>query len=154
PAKIEVKFGDSALNLSLSGEKMSSEPLVTGTLTIPTTSARKLMQSLGMTPPITRDPKVLAAVALQTNFRMTKRQLQLAGLQLTLDDTRVQGTLGEDLDHQAVSFDLTLNAINLDRYRPPAPKSPARAPNSAQPPTPLPLEALRKLNVHGTLRVG
>jgi AsmA protein len=154
PSKVELKFGDSALLISLSGERMSTEPLVSGTVTIPTTSPRKLMQSLGIAPPVTRDGNALSALGLQTNFRLAHRQLQLSALQLTLDDTRVQGTAADDLDRQAVSFDLTVNAINLDRYRAPVQKGAARTPTPAQPPTPLPLEALRKLNVHGSLRVG
>ncbi|HZO24112.1 MAG TPA: AsmA family protein, partial [Steroidobacteraceae bacterium] len=70
PAKAELKVGDSALTISVSGEKMSSDPQVSGTVTIPNTSARKLLQSLGIAPPVTRDPQALAIVGLQTNFRL------------------------------------------------------------------------------------
>jgi AsmA protein len=158
PAKIEVKVGDFAVEVSLSGEKMSTERLVTGSVTVPPTSARKLLQSLGIAPPITRDPGVLSALGLQTNFRLTQKQLQLSALQLTLDDTRVQGTAGiEDLDTSALRFDLNVNGINIDRYRPPvekaaAAKHPSSPPPDA-PPTPLPLGTLRKLDVNGTLHV-
>jgi AsmA protein len=158
PAKIEVKVGDSAIECSVSGENMSTERVVTGSVTVPTTSARKLLQSLGIAPPLTRDPGVLTAFGLQTNFRMTQKQLQLSALQLTLDDTRVQGTAGiEDLDASALRFDLNVNGINIDRYRAPvekavAAKHPSSPPPDA-PPTPLPLETLRKLDVKGTLHV-
>jgi AsmA protein len=158
PAKIEVKVGDSALVVAVTGEKMSTERLLTGSVTVPTTSARKLLQSLGIAPPITRDSRTLSAFGLQTNFRLTQKQLQLSALQLTLDDTRVQGTAAlDDLDRSALSFDLNVNGINVDRYRAPVDKSAgARRPASpppAKPPTPLPLETLRKLDAHGTLRV-
>lgn len=158
PAKIEVKVGDAGLDVSLSGEKLSTERLVTGSIAVPTTSARKLLQSLGVAPPITRDPGALSAFGLQTNFRLTKKQLQLSALQLTLDDTRVQGTAGiDDLDTSAFRFDLNVNGINVDRYRAPvekaaAAKHPPGSPPDA-PPTPLPLETLRKLDVNGTLHV-
>jgi AsmA protein len=159
PAKVEVKVGDSALVVSMAGEKMSAERIVTGTVAVPTTSARKLLQSFGITPPITRDSRALSAFGLQTNFRLTDKQLQLSALQLTLDDTRVQGAAAiEDLDRSAVSFDLNVNGINVDRYRAPVDKTPAsKGRGSASPkapPTPLPLETLRKLDAHGTLRVG
>lgn len=157
PAKIEVKFGDSALLVSLSGEKLSTERLVTGSVTVPRTSAAKLLQSLGIAPPMTRDKSVLSAFELQTNFRLTPKQLQLSALQLTLDDTIVKGSAAvEDLETSALSFDLNVNGINVDRYRAPVEKVPANAPKqtAAKPPTPLPLESLRKLNVHGSLRVG
>jgi AsmA protein len=102
---------------------------------------------------------------LQTNFRLTRKQLQLSALQLTLDDTRVQGSAAiEDLATSALSFDLNVNGINVDLYRSPVEK-PARAPvdkatarpagppSAKVPPTPLPLEALRKVDARGTLRV-
>ncbi|MEA3178980.1 MAG: AsmA protein [Gammaproteobacteria bacterium] len=158
PTKIEVKVGDFAVDVSVSGEKMSTERVMTGSITVPRTSARKLLQSLGIAPPITRDPGVLSALALQTNFRVTQKQLQLSALQLTLDDTQVQGTAGiDDLDTSALRFDLNVNGINVDRYRAPVEKVPAAkhpsSPPPAAPPTPLPLETLRKLDVNGTLHV-
>jgi AsmA protein len=157
PTKIEVKLGDAALDVSASGEKMSTERVVTGSVAVPTTSARKLLLSLGVAPPTTRDPGALSAFSLQTNFRLTRKQLQLSALQLTLDHTRVQGTAGiEDLDTSALRFDLNVNEINVDRYRAPVEKAavakhPRGSPDA--PPTPLPLEALRKLDVTGTLHV-
>jgi AsmA protein len=167
PAKLEVKVGDSALVVSVAGEKLSTQRLVTGSVAVPPTSARKLLQSLGIAPPITRDSGALSAFGLQTNFRLTRKQLQLSALQLTLDDTRVEGTAAiEDLATSALSFDLNVNGINVDHYRSPvekparAPvdkttqgKRPAGAPAAKAPPTPLPLEALRKLDARGNLRV-
>jgi AsmA protein len=160
PAKIEMKVGDVAVEIAAAGEKMSTDRVVTGSLSVPSTSARKFLQSLGIAPPITRDPTALSKFALQTNFRLTQKQLGLSALQLTLDDTQVKGTAGiEDLDTSALRFDLNVNAINIDRYRAPvpaeapaAPKHPVNPPPAA-PPTPLPLETIRKLDVNGTLHV-
>ena len=162
PAKVELKVGDSTLVFSVAGDKMSTERVVTGSVAVPTTSARKLLQSFGITPPITRDSGALSAFGLQTNFRLTRQQLQLSALHLTLDDTRVEGTAAiEDLGTSALSFDLNVNGINVDRYRSPVEK-PARAPvdkttagpaPAKAPPTTLPIETLRKLDAHGTLRV-
>jgi AsmA protein len=159
PAKIEAKLGDSALLISLSAEQTTSGTIVTGNVTLPATSARKLLQSLAIVPPVTRDPRALSALALQTNFRLTPGQLQLTGLQLTLDDTRAQGVAAiEDLEAMGLSFDLNINGINVDRYRAPVVKTPARKGSSASAPakvpTPLPLETLRKLDVQGTLHAG
>jgi AsmA protein len=160
PVKIELRVGEAALLVSLAGEKMSTQRLLTGTVAVPPTSPRKLLQSLGITPPVTRDSRALSTFGLQTNFRLTSKQLQLATLQLALDDTRVQGTAAlEDLDAAALGFDLNINAINVDRYRAPADRATAavkgsRSPPPAKAPTPLPLETLRKLSAHGTLRVG
>jgi AsmA protein len=160
PAKIQIKVGDVAVDVSVAGEKMSTDRILTGDLSIPSTSARKFMQSLGIAPPVTRDANALSKFALQTHFQLTRKQLEASGLQLTLDDTQVKGTAGvDDLDTSALRFDLNVSGINIDRYRPPAPPAaPAAAKHStspppAAPPTPLPLETLRKLDVNGTLRV-
>lgn len=158
PAKIQMKVGDVAVDVSVAGEKMTTDRIVTGELSIPSTSARKFMQSLGITPPVTRDPNALSKFALQTHFRLTRKQLEASGLQLTLDDTQVKGTAGvDDLDTSALRFDLTVNGINIDRYRAPVPPAAAAAAKHSEPPpappTPLPLETLRKLDVNGKLRV-
>jgi len=160
PARIQLKVGDVAVEIAVAGEKMSTDRVVTGSLSVPSTSARKFLQSLGIAPPVTRDPGALSKFALQTNFRLTQKQLGLSALQLTLDDTLVKGTAGiEDLDTSALRFDLNVNAINIDRYRAPVPpEAPAASkrpvnPPPAAPPTPLPLETLRKLDVNGTLHV-
>lgn len=161
-AAIEARIGQLAALISVAGEHIGAEPVLHGTLTIPKVSARQVLQSLAITPPVTRDPRALAALALKTNYRMTQKQLRLADLDLTLDDTRVTGAAAiEDLDRSALSFDLKMNGINLDRYRPPV-ATPNAAPagkttpavKAPQAPTPLPISALRKLDAHGTLRAG
>lgn len=156
PTQIEVQVGDLAVTASLQGEKLSTDRLITGAVTIPATSPRKLLQSLGITPPVTRDSSVLSTFSLQTNFRLTHRALAFSALQLNLDDTRIQGSAGiDDLDTGAYSFDLTVSTLNLDRYSAPietTPKSAATAPKPL--PTPLPIDTLRKLNALGTLRMG
>ena len=158
PASIEAKLGDLAVNLTIAGETLSGDRLVSGSITIPKAAPRPLLQSLGVTPPVMRDSHTLSAFALKANYRLTPRQLQLSDLSLTLDDTTVTGRAGvDDLETSALGFDLQVNGINLDRYRPPAPPEPdARTTASAapQPPVPLPLDTLRKLDAHGTLRVG
>ncbi len=161
PAKIHMKVGDVAVDVSVAGEKMTTDRIVTGELSIPSTSARKLMQSLDIAPPVTRDPNALSRFALRSHFQLTPKQLHLTALQLSLDDTQVEGTAGvDDLDTSAIRFNLNVNALNVDRYRAPLPPAGAAAakhtdaPHPSAAPTPLPLETLRKLNVNGTLRVG
>jgi AsmA protein len=160
PAKIQIKVGDVAVDVSVTGEKLNTDRILTGDLSIASTSARKFMQSLGIAPPVTRDPNALSKFALQTHFQLARKQLEASGLQLTLDDTQVKGTAGvDDLDTSALRFDLNVNGINIDHYRPPVPPAATAAakhpdsPPPAAPPTPLPLETLRKLDVNGTLRV-
>lgn len=158
PLKAELKLGDLMLDLSVAGEKLAGDRVVTGSATLPATSPRKLMQSLGIVPPVTRDSRTFSSMSLKTNFQLTRTQLQLSALQLSFDDTHIRGTAGiSDLETDAIVFDLDVDALNLDRYRAPVAKvGPARRSPSAEPkapPTPLPLETLRKVDAHGVLRV-
>ena len=163
PAQFSIKFGDLALELTAAGEKLLTDRVLTGKVSVPQISLRKLLDTYGGGAPVTRDPKALSAFTLGADYRLTRKQLKLTNLLLVLDDTHLRGSAEvDDLDTLAVAYnlgyDLKVDAINADRYRAPAPAQPAAKPSPAdakrKPPTPLPLETLRKLNLHGTLQVG
>ncbi|MEJ1960206.1 MAG: AsmA family protein [Gammaproteobacteria bacterium] len=161
PATLDVKLGDLPVKVSVQGEKLFSAYVVNGKLEVARSSPRDLMKSFDMEPPVTSDPKALTAFALASNFHLTETQLQLSGLDIALDETAIKGTFGiEDLDSMALRFDLDVNAIDLDRYMAPAKKEAAKtaggsAPSgAAAPPTELPLDTLRGLNLKGQLHVG
>ena len=160
PTTLEAVLGDVPLTVTARGEKLFSDRVVTGTILFAKASPHKVLQSLRIAPPQTRDPGVLSALALRTDYRLTQKQVQLSGLDLTLDDTRVKGSAAiEDLESTALSFNLDIGNLNVDRYLAPVPKGGSTSrqapatPAGAKPPTPLPIDALRKLNAHGTLRV-
>jgi AsmA protein len=160
PANIELGAGGLSLKVTASGEHVFGERVVSGTISMAKTSPRALLESLDIAPPVTRDPHALAQASLSSHYRLTAHQLQLSDLDLGLDATRVRGKLAiEDLDSLASSFELAVNQINLDSYRAPLKKPPAQSTQGARnappaAPTPLPLATLRKLNTHGTLRIG
>jgi AsmA protein len=159
PAVLDVKVGPLPLKVSLQGEKLFSEYVVSGKIEVPRNSPRDLMKSFDMEVPVTSDPKALTSFALTSAFRLTEKQLGLSDLNLALDETRVTGKAGiDDLEAMAMRFDLDVDAIDLDRYLEPEKEQPEGAAGSAAagavPPTDLPLELLRDLNVQGRLRVG
>jgi AsmA protein len=162
PTTLELKLGDLPVKVDVQGEKLLSAYVLSGKIQVSRTSPRELMKSFEIEAPTTSDPKALSAFALASNFRLTEKQLQLSALDLALDETTVKGTFGiEDLEAMALRFDLDVNGIDLDRYMAPKKEEPktsgGSAPASAKaavPPTEIPKEMLRSLNLQGKLRVG
>ena len=160
PAALDIKVGDLPVKLTAQGEKLFGAYVINGKLEVPKTSPRALMKSFDIEAPVTADPKALSSFELRSAYQLTEKQLQLSSLELALDETTVKGRFGiEDLEAMAMRFDLDVNAIDLDRYlapEPPEQKGAGSAPASvkAAPPTDLPIEMLRGLNMKGQLRVG
>jgi AsmA protein len=153
PATLTVQYGELPLTVTAAGARLFSARVIAGRVSMDRVSPRKLMPSFDMKVPNTRDPAALTALALQTDYRLTEKALRFTGLDLNLDDTRARGTVSiDDLDSMAMSFNLAVDAINIDRYREPEVKVGAQ--KNAKPPTDLPIGALRKLKARGTLKIG
>ena len=166
PTTFEIELGKLPMRVTVSGEKLFSDRLVTGNITVPQVSPREIMPSFGMEVLKTSDAAVLQKLSFKSDYRLTEKQLQLPAMDLLLDDTRVHGAFGvEDLEQMALSFDLDVNTIDLDRYMEPKPKDDAAKSGAAKQasadkaevptePTELPIDALRKLTAKGQLRIG
>jgi AsmA protein len=157
----DVKVGDVPIKVTAKGARLFGDYVIGGNLAIEKTSARKLMQSFGIEPPVPSDPQALSVFALKSDYHLTSKEAGLEALDLTLDDTHIRGVAGiEDLDAMSMRFDLGVDAIDLDRYMAPAPAKKDGAPAApvsaagAKPPTDLPIDALRKLDARGLLRIG
>ncbi len=164
PTDLDVRYGALPMRIAATGQKLFSDRQVFGALSVPQASPRDVMRSLEIEAPNTADPKALSKLAMQGQYRLTENTFQLSKLDITLDDTRLRGTLGiDDLEKLALRFDLTVDNIDVDRYLGPEPKegdgaaggtADAAKPAEAEEPTELPLDALRELNARGELRVG
>src|SRR5262249_11125314 len=71
PTELEVKWGKLPIELSAAGEKLFTHRIVKGKLSIAPLSPRELMPSLGVTPPVTRDSKVLSRFSVTSGYRLT-----------------------------------------------------------------------------------
>ena len=161
-----------ALGMRLEGgaevTNLDTEPLVAARLASETFSPRELMTKLGIEPPPTADENVLNAASLSAAVTATPASAALDELVVTLDDTRFEGEAsvpslgGEGLP--PLRFDFAVDAIDIDRYLPPAAEAgetpteeePVPDPGGAGGDTPiaLPMDLLRQLDVLGTFRVG
>jgi len=137
-----------------------------GQLAIADFNARDLITALGQPAPQTADENVLQHVSASFDLAATSSSASLQNFTAKLDDTNLNGTVAvTDFTSQAVTFDLNVDQIDLDRYLPaaqqPSAKTNAAASSgkagesagSAEAEL-FPVDVLRKLNANGTARIG
>jgi AsmA protein len=133
------------------------QPSATGTLAISDLNPRVLLAAAGQALE-TADPQALTMLNLKSGFSGSANHVELKGLDLALDQSKLAGSLSvKDFAKPAIRFGLELDAIDADRYLPPPTDEPppagtpgAAAGAAAQ----LPLEPLRALDIDGTLKIG
>jgi AsmA protein len=130
-------------------------PKFSGNLRVAEFAPRKLITALGQPAPATTDPAVLDKASATLAWTATTSSLAVSELKLVLDDTHANGNLRVDsFTAPAIGFKLDVDTFDLDRYMPPPPpKGAAAAPAAAEESAPPQLDALRKLNLNGTIHV-
>ena len=161
--------------------QLLTAPEATGRIELANFNPRVIAALGGQELPVTTDPEALSKASLKTEFAASERRLDLRELALVLDDSTVTGSASmPDLNTQAMVFDLTVDKLDADRYRPPpvpagktkpapaaatassAPKDAAKTSNAATPvatqaaigATALPIDTLRALDLDGRIRIG
>ena len=157
-----------ALGLTLEGEAqvtdLDTEPAVAARFASDSFSPREMMTTLGIEPPVTADEGVLSSASLALALAATPASAALNDVALTLDDTTFSGEASvPDLAAAGLPplrFDFAVDAIDVDRYLPPAAEGEETEPDEEAPspggdaPIVLPTELLRQLDVDGVFRVG
>ncbi|MGB5340285.1 MAG: AsmA family protein, partial [Gammaproteobacteria bacterium] len=133
------------------------DPRFSGALRIAEFVPRDVLKALGQAAPETADGSVLGKADALVNWEASTKHAAATTLQVRLDDTKLEGQASvRQFDAPAIAFSLQVDQIDLDRYLPPVPKDPdaqkpaAESGESGE----LPLEALRGLNLDGTVKVG
>jgi uncharacterized protein involved in outer membrane biogenesis len=149
-------FTVSGLGLDLTGNvsatNIQENPAFEGRIEIPAFNARSLLEQLNQ-PVTTADTKALTSVALSSAFKGTNKTLNLDGLTLTLDDSKLTGTLAlSDLATMSGQFNIDIDAIDADRYLNPTTEEAAAGDEA--PAEPLPVDTLRTLAMKGALNIG
>lgn len=149
-------FASVQLAGSLKGAQITDAPAFSGAVRLDAMSPRTFMTQLGMTPPTLRDPHTLTSLAFSSQYRYGANAVHLDQLQARLDDSTLQGAVAiTNLDTYALTFDLKLDQIDLDRYRaPPAPVPPATHAAADTAPAQLPTAPVRALDAQGTVAIG
>ncbi len=136
-----------------------SAPALKGNIEVAEFNPRSLLKRLKQDIPKTSWNKALRRAAISTEFETSPASFKLDKLNLSLDQTRMTGSLGiNNLEKPSYAFDLKVNSINLDHYMPPQPKGEAKKPvtpeTAAGAVVQLPVDTLRALNAKGKLDIG
>ena len=152
-----------ALDASMKGQvlvhNLTAEPDYRGTLSSLPIKLPALFKALALDMPETSSADALQSAAFELAFAGDTRQVQLSDLIVTLDQSTLTGRVGvADFSRQALTFDLSLDAITLDHYLPEpddaaAATKPSTSP-SAEPEALIPVEVIRDLNLQGQLHAG
>lgn len=112
------------------------------------------LEALGQTLPPMQSPEALSKLAFRAHLNGNQQQVQLTGMELQLDQTKITGQAAIT-DFNSANFDVQLagDQINVDHYLPPpapatsvAPQAPPAASSSAAQAPLFELEPLRSLN--------
>ena len=136
---------------SLTGQKLLSDLSLTGAVDIREFDPRNVLGVFKVDLD-TADSAVLHRASAKANLLYTSRELGLRDMQLKLDDSTLTGRVG--LQSGKLAYDLAVDDINVDRYLPPSSDASAPADEGSLNEVDLPLDALRKLNAAGELKLG
>jgi len=111
------------LDMTLKGKVINpaTDPQVDLSLNVSSFSPRKLATAIGQAfPAATADPKALNRVALKADLKGDTRKVSVSDGVLDIDDSKINFSVKvADFSRPDVTFDLKLDAIDLDRYLPP-----------------------------------
>jgi AsmA protein len=148
-----LDFAGLEINGEVTGSSIVDAPAFAGGLEVAEFAPRALLQRLGEDPPVTADAAVLGRASLQARFQATTDEFALEDLRIVLDDTVATGTATLGLGEiTRVRAQLSLDAIDADRYLPPETEEPVEPPPSED--TPLAFEWLEGLDLDAALRIG
>ena len=162
------------LSMRLTGdlENPIAAPALSMDIQVAEFSPRKLVAALGQSFPIaTADPKTINRVALKAHVKASAENVSISNGLLDLDDSKLNFTMqASEFSKPAITFDLDLDKINLDRYMPSetekkssaeqtSQKAPAKKAKKAETASPEKAEKmdyspLRRLIMDGQLKVG
>ncbi len=165
------KLSANLLGADITGEAMarnvhSDTPSVTGQIEVLPVNLRKLARQLKQELPVTADRDAFTRVALAGRFDGSATDLDLKELNFQLDDSRLTGEfrVSEMATTPALQFDLSVDEINLDRYRAPEPNG-RKKPGAEQAglpaeggrmvvPVGIPADTMRTLTMEGDVTIG
>ena len=157
---LQLKSQEVVLSAEFTGNRINNTLSFQGPVTLAPFSPVKILTQLDIAVPVMQDTNALSKAAATFTLLATENSLDLQNLAITLDDAQIKGsTRITDFAQPVITFNLTADALDVDRYLPPV------ADKSSKPVTSpavalasgayaLPIETLRQLSIDGQLSLG
>lgn len=137
---------------NLAGEDVMDSLSLVGDIEIDEFDPREMMAVFD-TAIETADPDVLRSASARAEFYFDSNRMGMREMALALDDSVLNGSAG--VVGERFEFDLSVNAINIDRYLPPpAEGEETEADTGSVDEVDLPIDPLRNFNARGNLALG
>ncbi len=139
---------------------MTAGMRVNGQLSTNTFNPRELMAGLGITAPVTKDPKALSSASVSAQLTGDEHSFLAKDLRIALDSSKISGEAGvRELPKARIYARLNLDALNADNYLPPeqaaaSKASVAKGDAKQAVEAILPIELLREQNLDIGLKAG
>jgi AsmA protein len=118
-AAFTLSYAGVHLSGSVAAANLFEDASLTGSLTLAPLVLREFAARVGMKIPATRDAKAWSLLAGSTDVAYEAEAWTLRNARLHLDDTELQGSLKYSAaDIPALQFQMSVDHIDLDRYRP------------------------------------
>jgi AsmA protein len=147
---LTLEFLGVTMSGSLSGQKLLSNLSLSGAVDIHEFNPRNVLDALKVEL-TTADSAVLKSASAKANLLYTPTQLGLRDMRLKLDDSTLTGRIG--MERERLTYSLSVDDINIDRYLPPA-ETGGSSDQGSLDAVDLPLDALRALTATGDLKFG
>ncbi|PKM10774.1 MAG: AsmA family protein [Gammaproteobacteria bacterium HGW-Gammaproteobacteria-3] len=158
---LKLSSGDLKIAADISGTEIKDNPVFEGSVSIAPFNLGQFLRQRSIGLPDMSAADALARLSANFNLQATPTSADLQNIELQLDASTLKGSARIDnFSAPAITFNLAVNALDLDRYL--APESPEQKASSdiASPAAAvaagaslLPIETLQALDVNGLLAV-
>ena len=155
-----LKSNDVTLSAEITGNNINGKLFFQGSVTLAPFNPAKVLKQLGIAVPVMQDANALSDSAINFNVLATENSVDLQNLAMTLDDAQIKGSTSiKDFSRPVITFNVTADALDVDRYLPPVTDKSSRPVTSpavalAIGVSALPVDTLKKLNIDGQLSLG
>ena len=159
---LKIHSGDLKISADITGTSIKDNPIFEGPISIAQFNPSQLLAQWNIGLPAMRDAEALSRLSADFNLQASPTSADLQNLIIQLDDSTIKGsTRIDNFSQPAITFNLAIDSLDLDRYLAPETQQKPSSKAIASPATTVaaeaslfPVDTLKKLNANGLLSIG